>query len=87
LGLYHGIPHVYRGQGYSGVVPDKITIYARPIEQATRDPHQLPDMVRRVVWHEIGHHFGFDDQQLSAVERNWERRRTKKPARRPSRAE
>lgn len=77
LGLYHGIPHLYRGQGYSGVLPDKITIYARPIEAAAPDPRELPRLVRRVVWHEIGHHFGFTDAELAVLERRWEKRRTK----------
>ncbi len=79
LGLYHGIPHLYRGQGYSGVLPDKITIYAGAIEREARHPRELPEFVRRVVWHEIGHHFGFTDAELTVLERHWEKRRTKKP--------
>lgn len=73
LGLYHGIPLPARGY-YSGVLPDKITIYQRPIERQAKSPEELPALVRHVVWHEVGHHFGFSDRALVPLERNWSRR-------------
>lgn len=73
LGLYHGIPKTGRTLGYSGVLPDKITIYQKAIEANVRDSSELPDEVRRVVWHEIGHHFGISDRRLRQLEKRWEK--------------
>ena len=74
LGLYHGIPKTHRDLGYSGVLPDKITIYQQAIVQEVAELDQLPEIVRRVVWHEIGHHFGLSDRRLRQLERRWQRR-------------
>ncbi|MDD5109907.1 MAG: metallopeptidase family protein [Patescibacteria group bacterium] len=75
LGLYHGIPKTGRSLGYSGVLPDKITIYQKAIEANVRRVSELPNEVRRVVWHEIGHHFGISDRRLRQLEKNWEMRK------------
>ena len=64
LGHYHGVPLTARGAGYSGVLPDKITIYRRPLERRASSPEQLAEQVRITVWHEIAHHFGIDDDRL-----------------------
>ena len=68
LGLYHGIPMIRRGRGYSLVPPDKITIFQKPIEARCRDDDEIRDTVRKVVRHEIAHHFGIDDARLSELE-------------------
>jgi predicted Zn-dependent protease with MMP-like domain len=73
LGLYHGIPHTRRGPGYTMVLPDKITIWKGMIEAIARDEKEIPALVRRVVWHEIGHHFGFDEKEIRKLEKKWER--------------
>ena len=64
LGLYEGIPHTRRGPGYWGVLPDRITIYRRPLERHARSRQELAEEVRRTVWHEIAHHFGVSDERL-----------------------
>jgi len=64
LGHYRGVPLPNRGSGYSGILPDKITIYRRPLERRARTPAELVEMVRHTVWHEVAHHFGIDDQRL-----------------------
>ena len=70
LGLYEGIPLTRRDSGYSGVLPDKITIFQEPIEElGGENPEKLADLVREVVWHEIGHHFGLSDPELRALEK------------------
>jgi predicted Zn-dependent protease with MMP-like domain len=70
LGLYQGIPLTQRTSGYSGVPPDKITIYRGPLERLTGgDPDRLRDQVRRVVLHEIAHHFGISDERLRELDR------------------
>ncbi len=67
LGFYHGVPQTKRGRGYGLVLPDKITIYRRPIELRTRTAEETRDLVRRVVRHEIAHHFGIDDDRLRDI--------------------
>ena len=65
LGLYHGIPLTARGPiGYSGVMPDRITIYRGPLCARARDAEDLARMVRVTVLHEVGHYFGIDDARL-----------------------
>jgi predicted Zn-dependent protease with MMP-like domain len=70
LGLYQGVPLTQRTSGYAGVPPDKITIYRGPLERrAAGDPEQLRAEVRRVVVHEIAHHFGISDERLLELDR------------------
>jgi predicted Zn-dependent protease with MMP-like domain len=65
LGLYQGLPLTARGSSYGGVLPDKITIYRRPLERLYGDdPQRLQRQIRRVVLHEIAHHFGIGDERL-----------------------
>jgi predicted Zn-dependent protease with MMP-like domain len=70
LGLYQGIPLTSRTSGYAGVPPDKITIYRGPLERLTGgDRDHLREQVRRVVLHEIAHHFGISDERLRELDR------------------
>jgi predicted Zn-dependent protease with MMP-like domain len=70
LGLYHGVPLTRRGSGYGGVPPDKITIYRGPLERLSAGrPERLPQEIRRVVLHEIAHHFGISDERLREIDR------------------
>jgi predicted Zn-dependent protease with MMP-like domain len=63
-GYYQGIPQVQRGSWYSMALPDKITIFRRPIEAASSGRGQMQQMVRTTVIHEIAHHFGIGDAEL-----------------------
>ena len=67
LGLYHGIPRTGRTSGYNLVMPDKISIYRRPILTRCRTDEEVRAMVGRVVRHEIAHHFGIDDDRLLEI--------------------
>jgi predicted Zn-dependent protease with MMP-like domain len=70
LGLYQGVPLTRRTTAYAGVPPDKITIYRGPLERLTGgDPNRLREQVRRVVLHEIAHHFGISDERLRELDR------------------
>jgi predicted Zn-dependent protease with MMP-like domain len=70
LGLYQGIPLTRRGTGYSGVLPDKITIFRGPLERLYgRDPDLLRDRIQHVVLHEVAHHFGISDSRLIELDR------------------
>jgi predicted Zn-dependent protease with MMP-like domain len=78
LGLYEGVPHTRRGRGYGMVLPDKITIFRKPIESRCRSWGEAEEEIRQVVLHEIAHHFGTDEQTLRTIE--GDRRRRKPPS-------
>jgi predicted Zn-dependent protease with MMP-like domain len=65
LGLYHGVPLPERGWNYMLVLPDRISIYKGPIERVCEQANTpVNEMIRRVVLHEIAHHFGIPDSRL-----------------------
>ncbi len=63
LGLYEGVALTER-ESYGMVLPDKITIFKRPLEQMCEDEEELVHQVQVTVVHEIAHHFGIDDERL-----------------------
>jgi predicted Zn-dependent protease with MMP-like domain len=70
LGLYRGVPLPRRTSTYSGVLPDKISIFRGPITRlAAGDADRLRREVRHVVLHEIAHHFGISDERLIELDR------------------
>ena len=64
LGLYTGIPLTERLSDYSAVLPDQITIYRLAICAECDTEDEVIEEVRRTVVHEVGHHFGIDDDRL-----------------------
>jgi predicted Zn-dependent protease with MMP-like domain len=64
LGLYEGIPLTERLSDYSAVLPDKITIFRLAICALCDTEQDVLDEVRTTVVHEVGHHFGIDDNHL-----------------------
>ena len=70
LGLYRGVPLPRRSSTYSGVLPDKISIFGGPLARlAAGDADRLRREVRHVVLHEIAHHFGISDERLIELDR------------------
>ncbi|MDT4936897.1 MAG: hypothetical protein QOG80_568 [Pseudonocardiales bacterium] len=67
LGLYHGVPLTERTSFYSAVLPDRITIYHQEICRICDSDAAVVEEVRRTVIHEIGHHFGIDDERLHSL--------------------
>jgi len=75
LGLYQGVPRTRRGRGYGLVLPDKISIFQRPIEAQCRFDHEIEAKVGEVVRHEIAHHLGLDEETLREIEGEKRRRK------------
>jgi predicted Zn-dependent protease with MMP-like domain len=70
LGLYRGVTLPQRSSTYSGVLPDKISIFGGPITRlAAGDADRLRREVSHVVLHEIAHHFGISDKRLIELDR------------------
>ena len=64
LGTYQGTPLGERGSGYTMVLPDKITIYRRPLIEACSSVRELKGEIELTMLHELGHYFGLDDHEL-----------------------
>jgi predicted Zn-dependent protease with MMP-like domain len=68
FGLYEGIPLTKRGPiSYSGVMPDRITLYQATICQVCSNEDEVKAQIRKTVIHEIAHHFGISDPRLSEL--------------------
>ena len=68
FGLYEGIPLTRRGNYYSGVVPDKITIFKHPTEASASNENELKEQIRHTVWHEVAHYYGLDHFDIAKRE-------------------
>lgn len=64
LGLYQGVPLKKRGFWYGNVMPDRIILFKNNIERMSRNEEEMVELIHRVVIHEIGHYFGFDEDEL-----------------------
>jgi predicted Zn-dependent protease with MMP-like domain len=64
LGLYQGVPLTERTSSYSMVLPDRITIFRKAILGICDTEDDVVQQVRATVVHEVGHHFGIDDDRL-----------------------
>ena len=69
LGLYEGVPKTTYGRGFGMMLPDKITIFQEGIEGFAASQEAVTKLVREVVWHEIAHHFGFNEKQVRELEK------------------
>jgi predicted Zn-dependent protease with MMP-like domain len=67
FGLYEGTPLTARGSDYSLVLPDKITIFQRPIERSCATPEEIAEEVRITVIHELAHHFGIEEDRIAEL--------------------
>jgi predicted Zn-dependent protease with MMP-like domain len=67
LGLYQGVPLPKRNFGYGNMLPDRITIFQRPIEARCQTPEEIKEAVKETVLHELGHYFGLDDARIEEL--------------------
>lgn len=68
-GVYEGVPLHERSVEMSGTMPDRIRLFRRAIlDEWIEDGEDLEHLVRHVLIHEAGHHFGFSDADMHALE-------------------
>src|SRR4051794_1931419 len=67
MGLYVGVDMTRRSVEHSGVMPDVIYVFQEDIELACDTEAQLVEEVRTTVLHELGHHFGLDEDDLDSL--------------------
>ena len=68
LGLYEGIPLTQRGSGFSGMLPDKITLFKNPILAVVSGDDELQEQIKRTLWHEIAHYYGLNHSHIDRLQ-------------------
>ncbi|MBA2279278.1 metallopeptidase family protein [Candidatus Saccharibacteria bacterium] len=71
FGLYEGVPLTNRGAGYQLVLPDRITIFKKPILNNSADLKTFRAQVKHTLWHEIAHYYGLNHERIHEIEKNW----------------
>lgn len=66
-GLYEGVP-LPRRQGATNLLPDKITLFKKPLSMHVSSVDELRGQIRRTLWHELAHYYGLDHTQIRALE-------------------
>ncbi|MGA2582558.1 MAG: metallopeptidase family protein [Tepidisphaeraceae bacterium] len=67
LGLYHGRNRLSRSVADTGALPDVIYLFQQPIQSMCDNDEDLRRQVRITLLHEIGHHFGMDEDDLEKL--------------------
>ena len=69
LGLFHGVGLPFRSESAAVHMPNMIWLYRRPIlDYWAEHDETLGTIVKHVLVHEIGHHFGLSDADMAAIE-------------------
>lgn len=68
FGLYEGTPLPGRG-GVTKLLPDKITLFKKPLEAVSTDLAELKRQITHTVWHEVAHYYGLDHKRIAEIER------------------
>ncbi len=68
LGLYEGVSQAAGGR-YHRDLPDRITVFQKPIEAEARNEDEIAEIVADTVWHEIAHHFGMEEHEVERAEK------------------
>jgi predicted Zn-dependent protease with MMP-like domain len=70
-GLYQGTPLPERTWGFGNNLPDRITIFQRPIEEDCDDEDEMRKMIGETLIHEVGHYFGMSEEQIEEIEERY----------------
>ena len=76
FGLYEGTPLPERGSGYGNTLPDRISIYQVPIEEACDSDEEIRKCVAETLIHEFGHYFGMSEEEIEEIEEKYWRDRS-----------
>jgi predicted Zn-dependent protease with MMP-like domain len=70
-GLYQGIPLPERSWGHGNHLPDKITLFQRPIEEDCEDDDEIRAVIGETLIHEVGHYFGLSEEEIEEIEERY----------------
>jgi predicted Zn-dependent protease with MMP-like domain len=68
FGLYQGTPLPERGWAFGNNLPDRISIFQVPTEEACANDDEIRDCVAETVIHEFGHYFGMSEEEIEEIE-------------------
>jgi predicted Zn-dependent protease with MMP-like domain len=68
FGLYQGTPLPERSWAHGNNLPDRISIYQKPTEEACADDDEIRDCIAETVIHEFGHYFGLSEDEIEEIE-------------------
>jgi predicted Zn-dependent protease with MMP-like domain len=71
FGLYQGTPLPDRSWSYGNTLPDRISIYQGPIEEACEDDEEIRNCIAETVIHEFGHYFGMSEEEIEEIEEKY----------------
>jgi predicted Zn-dependent protease with MMP-like domain len=78
-GLYQGIPLTERTSSYGNTLPDRITLYQKPIEEDCEDEDEVRAVIGETLIHEVGHYFGLSEEEIEEIEERYWRGETLGP--------
>jgi predicted Zn-dependent protease with MMP-like domain len=70
-GLYQGTPLPERSWAFGNNLPDRITIYQRPIEEDCEDDDEIRAVIGETLIHEVGHYFGMSEEEIEEIEERY----------------
>ena len=70
-GLYQGTPLPERTWAFGNALPDRITLYKRPIEEDCDDEDEMRAVIGETLIHEVGHYFGMSEEEIEEIEERY----------------
>ena len=70
-GLYQGTPLPERTWGYGNTLPDRVTIFQKPIEEDCENEDDVRDVIGETLIHEVGHYFGLSEEEIEEIEERY----------------
>ena len=71
FGLYEGVPLPERDWTYGNALPDRITLFQVPIEEASQNNNEVLRTIGETVIHEFGHYFGLSEEEIEQIEEHY----------------
>ena len=71
FGLYQGTPLPERAWAFGNTLPDRISIYQKPIEEECETDDEIRDAIAETVIHEFGHYFGLSEEEIEEIEERY----------------
>ena len=75
-GLYHGTPLTERTWDFGNALPDRITLFQKPIETDCSGEDEIRAIIGETLIHEVGHYFGLSEEEIEAIEQQYWRGET-----------
>jgi len=70
-GLYEGTPITEREWTHGNALPDRITLFQRPIEEDSEDEDEVRAVIGETLIHEVGHYFGLSEEEIEEIEERY----------------